>query len=126
MKTTLACKVLALGLVVGAVHAARAQSLPDVTKGSTAQCLACHSFEKGAAHGAGPNLYGVLGRPVAAAPGFVFSKALRKRAGTWSESELDKWLEDPQAYAPGTKMAYGGLKDAAQRKEVIDVLKALR
>jgi cytochrome c len=126
LKTTIVRRLLTLGLAIGSAHAAQAQSLPDVTRGSTAQCLACHSFEKGAAHGAGPNLHGVVGRRMASAPGFVFSKALRKLGGTWSESELDKWLEDPQAYAPGTKMAYGGLKDAAQRKEVIEVLKALK
>ena len=126
MRLELTFRLLVACAVMGAAQAAQAQSLPDVTRGSTAQCLACHSFEKGGAHGVGPNLHGVLNRPIASAPGFVFSKALRKLRGTWGEAEMDKWLEDPQAYAPGTKMAYGGLKDPAQRKEVIEVLKALK
>lgn len=90
------------------------------------QCAACHQAEKGAAHGVGPNLFGVFGREKAAAPDYVFSRTLRKQGGVWTEAELHRWLENPQAYAPGTKMAYGGLKDQAARQAVIDFLKTLR
>lgn len=91
-----------------------------------AQCAACHPSAAGQPHGVGPNLHGRFGQPIAGAPGFVFSRALSKHQGVWSEAELDAWLADPQAYAPGTKMAYAGLKDPAQRRAVIEYLKTLR
>ncbi|BAL24194.1 cytochrome c family protein [Azoarcus sp. KH32C] len=93
--------------------------------GNFAQCLACHSIEKGAPHAVGPNLNGVFGKPIAGASGYVFSKSLRARGGSWTEESLHQWLESPQSYAPGTKMAFAGLKDPAARQEVIDVLKSL-
>lgn len=91
-----------------------------------AQCAVCHSAEKGEAHGVGPNLFGVVDKEIASTPGFIFSRALKKRGGTWTEAELHRWLENPQTYAPGTKMAYGGLKTEAARQAVIDYLKTLR
>ena len=118
-------RILALGLALGA-SLAQAQTLAGVGKGPAAQCIACHPFEKGAAHGVGPNLFGVMGRPVAGVSGFVFSKALRRQGGTWTEAGMDRWLEDPQAYAPGTRMAYAGLKDPALRREVVEVLRKLK
>jgi cytochrome c len=90
------------------------------------QCAACHPAAAGQPHGVGPNLHGRFGQPIAGTPGFVFSRALRKRQGVWSEAELDRWLADPQAYAPGTKMAYAGMKDPDQRRAVIEYLKTLR
>jgi len=90
------------------------------------QCAACHPAAAGQPHGVGPNLHGRFAQPIAGALGFVFSRALRKLPGVWSEAELDRWLADPQAYAPGTKMAYAGLKDPAQRRAVIEYLKTLR
>jgi len=98
----------------------------DIGESGFVQCAACHPAAAGQPHGVGPNLHGRFGRAIAGTPGFVFSRALRKREGVWTEAELDRWLADPQAYAPGTKMAYAGLKDPAQRRAVIEYLKALR
>lgn len=98
----------------------------DSGESAFVQCAACHPAAAGQPHGVGPNLHGRFGQPIAGTPGFVFSRALRKRQGVWSEAELDRWLSDPQAYAPGTKMAYAGMKDPAQRRAVIEYLKTLR
>ena len=43
----------------------------------------------------------------------------------WNQATLDRYLADPRGVVPGTKMAFGGVKDAAKRQEIIDYLKAL-
>lgn len=111
-----------LALFAACIASSGAQS----ASGALGQCVACHPLDKGDPHAVGPNLNGVFGKPVAAARGYVFSKALRARGGTWNEEALNQWLEAPQSYAPGTKMAFSGLKDPAVRQEVIDALKGLQ
>jgi cytochrome c len=43
---------------------------------------------------------------------------------TWNQATLDRYLTDPRGVVPGTKMAFGGVKDAAKRQEIIDYIKA--
>ncbi len=43
----------------------------------------------------------------------------------WDDATLDAYLADPQKIVPGTKMSFGGIKDAAKRKAVIEYLKTL-
>lgn len=94
-----------------------------------AQCKVCHNFVKGQPNKIGPNLYGVVGRKAATVAGFSYSAAIKaKGAGglVWNASTLDPWLTAPAKYVPGTKMAYAGLKDPAQRKAMIDYLGTLK
>ena len=42
----------------------------------------------------------------------------------WTEAELDKYLEAPAKYMPKNKMAFVGVKDEKDRKDVIAFLKA--
>ena len=88
-------------------------------------CTACHSIAKGGPAIVGPDLYGVVGRPVASVPGFDYSAALKKHHGPWTYAELFEWIKDPAAYAPGTKMTFAGLPDAKQRADVISFLRTL-
>lgn len=90
-----------------------------------AQCASCHSVKPGQ-NGIGPSLAGVFGRKAASAPGFEYSPALKGSGLTWNEASLDKWLTNPLAAVPGTKMTYAGQGDAAKRQELIDYLKTLK
>ena len=71
----------------------------------------------------GPNLYGVVGHPVAERrPRFAYSAALRHVGGVWTFARLDAWLTNPAAFAPGTTMTFAGLPDGQDRADVIAFL----
>jgi cytochrome c len=89
------------------------------------QCQACHNFQEGQGPKIGPDLYGVVGRKIASAPGFNFSSALKSKNGTWDFDTLNTWLTKPSAYAPGTAMTFAGLSNEKQRADVIAYLDTL-
>lgn len=86
------------------------------------QCAACHAMEAGAANKVGPNLAGVVGRKAGTAEGFAFSPAMTSSGLTWTREELDRFLKHPMQTVPGTKMAFGGISNDAQRAALIDYL----
>ena len=88
-------------------------------------CAACHNFQKGGPNGIGPNLYGVVGRPRASAPGFSYSDAMKAKGGEWTVDDLNKFLTNPKNFVPGTKMTFQGFKGGSQRADVIAYLNSL-
>ncbi len=92
------------------------------------QCRSCHTVDKGGKAGIGPNLYGVVARPIASGQGFAYSPALQERAKTdktWSFEHLQSFVAAPAAYAKGTKMAYNGVKDPARLADLLAYLNTL-
>ena len=85
----------------------------------TRQCTACHVFEEGGANRVGPYLWDVVGRDIASVGGFNYSGALQEIEGDWTFEALDGFLANPRDWAPGTSMAYAGLRSATDRANLI-------
>ena len=83
------------------------------------RCVACHTVEKGGSNGIGPNLHGIVGAPVASKPDFSYSGAMKAKGGVWDEAALDAYLKAPMKDVPGTRMAFAGVIDPADRKALI-------
>lgn len=83
------------------------------------KCAACHNADPGGANALGPGLYGVMGNPVAAHPGFAFSDALKSKGGTWDWETMSAWLANPRGFAQGTKMTFAGLSNPQDRADIM-------
>lgn len=96
----------------------------DVAKGQGVfnKCVACHTIDKGGANGTGPNLWGLMGMGVGKGHGYAFSSALSEHGGTWTWKTLSDWLENPKAFAPGTKMTFAGISNPQDRANLIAFL----
>ncbi len=87
-----------------------------------AQCRSCHAIEAGAPNRVGPNLHGVFGRQAGRAEGFAYSPALQEADFVWDASQLDNWLANPSTFLPGNRMAFAGVRNETQRRDLIAYL----
>jgi len=68
-------------------------------------CAVCHTLTPDGENRAGPTLYGVIGRRIGTAPGYVYSADFAKHDIVWSKETIAKLFElGPSTYTPGTKM----------------------
>ena len=84
-----------------------------------AQCRSCHVIQAGAPHRVGPNLHGVFGREIGTAEGFTYSQAAQDANFVWDAAQLDHWLQNPQTFLPGNRMAFAGVRDETLRRDLI-------
>ncbi len=97
-----------------------ATAQPSAGEAIFAKCIQCHTIAQGGAAGIGPNLFGVVGKPIGShAAGFAYSGALAGKGGDWNFENLDAWLKSPRAFADGTKMSFAGLSSGEDRAAVI-------
>ncbi len=117
--------LIGLVFLVAALSPAAAQ---DAENGEQVfrKCRACHQIGDGAKNTVGPQLNDIVGRVAGGVDGFNYSKANRKAGEeglVWTEENLMAYLENPRKFMPGTKMAFAGLRDEQERKDVIAFLK---
>jgi cytochrome c len=107
--------------VAALATAVRAYAAADVARGEQLYqgCQDCHSLDS---NDVGPMHRGVFGRKAGSVPDYSYSAALKNSGITWDNKTLDRWLVDPQAFVPGTKMFYH-LENAQDRADVIEFLK---
>lgn len=117
-----ALAVAAMGMGTASAWAQDAENGQSVFR----QCRACHQVGATAKNGVGPQLNGIFGRKAGEVPGFNYSEA-NKAAGAkglvWDEKNLMEYIAAPAQFMPGTKMAFAGIKDEGDRKDLIAYLK---
>ncbi len=83
------------------------------------RCIGCHTID---ANSAGPKHRGVVGRKAGTAAGYSYSPALKTSGLTWTEANLDTWLQGPTRMVPGVRMGISVSKPA-DRAAIIAWLK---
>jgi cytochrome c len=87
-----------------------------------AQCRSCHTIDEGAGNRVGPNLHHVFNREIGTAEGFNYSESVQAADFTWDAAHLDQWLSNPQTFLPGNRMAFAGVRNETQRRDLIAYL----
>ena len=106
----------------GDLESVLAAADPDRGKKVFRKCVLCHSVERDGGKKLGPNLWGIVGAPVAAGEGFSYSKAMTAFGGNWTLERLDAYLKKPRVLVKGTSMIFVGLKNEHDRVDVIAFL----
>ncbi len=90
------------------------------------QCASCHTIAEGGRNGVGPNLWNIVGKGHAQVAGFNYSAANRALADKpWDFEALNAFIANPAQAMPGTRMAFAGINNPAQRADVILFLRSL-
>ena len=105
----------AFAFSVGAAAAADAKRGEELY----ARCAACHAL---AFDRVGPRHCGLVGRRAGSVQGFEYSAAMKKSGVVWNAKTLDRFIADPLKALPGTTMTYAGIKDPAERADLIAYL----
>ena len=97
----------------------------DLSNGEAkfALCRSCHTTAQGGDDMTGPNLWGIFGRKAGSKASFTYSDDLKNAGWTWDADRIDKWITNPRAVLPGTKMTFIGMPDANDRRDVVAFLK---
>jgi cytochrome c len=117
--------VLALNILAAMAASSAVAADVEAGKAEFKKCTLCHTTEAGK-NKVGPSLFGVVGRKSATLDNFNYSEAMKKFDHVWDEETLDKYLADPRALVPGTRMIYPGIKDEKERQDVIAYLETLK
>ena len=88
-------------------------------------CGVCHTLVRDRKW-IGSSLYGIFGRKAGTIEGFVYSLAMRESGIVWDAKSIDRLIQNPRAFVPGTRMYYKGIpgpQHAQIRRDIIAFLK---
>lgn len=98
------------------------------------KCAICHSLSPGE-HRIGPSLHCVVGRRIAAEPGFRYSSGMRSaqidsafgiyEPQHWTRETLTAYMLDPQVTFGNTRMPFPGLMASVADEDLFDVTDTL-
>jgi cytochrome c len=137
---TLAAAVLILAAIVWALGTERARSNAAVgsdddlrfstlipsDRGALEACAVCHRIDADGPESSAPALWGIVGTARGDSPWFGYSKALAAATGPWTAADIDAYLADPVGYLPGTTKTLSQVRDADERKRIIEALQQLK
>jgi cytochrome c len=121
-----------VGGVIGALclwagAPALAQGLSDPGERAFSYCFSCHSVEANQTEIlSGPNLNGIVGRPIASKAGFEYTPELKAfgQGKVWTEALILEWIANPKRLVPGTRMERPpGPRTSAERTALMEYLK---
>lgn len=118
---TLMMALTAIFVCTGFAHAQDAGAGKDVFK----KCRTCHKVGPKALkqRAIGPHLNGLFGRKAGTVEGFKYSKANRESGITWTEENFITYIKNPRQFMKGTRMAFGGIRDEKDIKDLVAYLK---
>jgi cytochrome c len=101
--------ILAAMALVVTSNLADAQDLA-AGENSFRKCFPCHSIGPDARNKVGPELNGLDGRKSGSVESYSYSAANKNSGITWNKESFEKYIKNPMARIPGTKMAFAGIK----------------
>ena len=121
-------RLVALVLVLLPAGTARSDSFPEQPWGldsAAGRCVVCHSLERGGPFRVAPNLWNIVGAEKARERDwYAYSPGLIEMGGTWTPEDLDRYLEDAAAFAPGSTKSIR-VTDPEERRAIIEFLQEL-
>jgi cytochrome c len=121
-------RAAALALVFFAATTGPVLADGDAAKGEKVfnKCKACHTADA-ETNRVGPHLKGVIGRKVATVADYKYSDDMISFGAanpTWDDDLFLKYIENPKASIPKTKMAFAGVKKEDEREDLLAYLKS--
>jgi cytochrome c len=120
---TFMLSIFAIGAEVSLLGSALAQTrIADDEKGQKIfiRCRACHNLTASRTQKLGPSLENIFGRKAGTANGFnQYSKTMKNADFIWDVATLDQYLSEPRTFLPGNNMAFAGVRNAIDRKNLI-------
>lgn len=83
-------------------------------------CQLCHRLTRD--DHVGPHLIDIIGRRAGGVNGYKYSKSLEAATFSWTDENMIEFLQNPQGFLPGTRMAISPLS----KKEATDLVTYLK